>query len=179
MKDIWRNNYMPSINFAATWFTFLAICGVSKAKRHIAITLSFHLCVCMSICRTLHLLAPHVFCGTLVLCITHFSLYIIVNWLSSTTEFLCRLRSIATHRDHFVRRLSVRPSVTLAKLPYKRKFSRESNFRYFREWFENAKICLREKLYLKRKLKSLYRHDILLHTLSSLKSGRKSRNHLV
>ena len=34
--------------------------------------------------------------------------------------FLCRLRSIATHRDHFVRRLSVRPSVcpsvTLAEL---------------------------------------------------------------
>ena len=28
-------------------------------------------------------------------------------------KFLCRLRSIATHRDHFVRRLSVRPSVTL------------------------------------------------------------------
>ena len=27
--------------------------------------------------------------------------------------FLCRLRSIATHRDHFVRRLSVCPSVTL------------------------------------------------------------------
>ena len=65
------------------------------------------------------------------------------------------------------------------ELPYKRKFSRESNFRYFREWFENAKICLREKLYLKRKFKSWYRHDILLHTLSNLKSGRKSRNHLV
>ena len=34
--------------------------------------------------------------------------------------FLCRLRSIVTHRDHFVRRLSVRlsvcPSVTLAEL---------------------------------------------------------------
>ena len=26
-------------------------------------------------------------------------------------NFVCRLRSIATHRDHFVRRLSVRPSV--------------------------------------------------------------------
>ena len=36
------------------------------------------------------------------------------------THFFCRLRSIATHRDHFVRRLSVRPSVcpsvTLAEL---------------------------------------------------------------
>ena len=36
------------------------------------------------------------------------------------TWFLCRLRSIATHRDHFVRRLSVRlsvrPSVTLPEL---------------------------------------------------------------
>ena len=39
----------------------------------------------------------------------------------------------------------------LKPLPYKRKFSRESNFRYFRERFENAKICLHEKLYLKRK----------------------------
>ena len=28
-------------------------------------------------------------------------------------SFLCRLRSIAAHRDHFVRRLSVRPSVCL------------------------------------------------------------------
>ena len=64
-------------------------------------------------------------------------------------------------------------------IPYKRKFSRESNFRYFREQFENAKICLCEKLYLKRKFKSLYRYDILLHTLSNLKSGCKSRNHLV
>ena len=77
--------------------------------------------------------------------------------------------------------LIVRASNKLAvtQLPYKRKFSRESNFRYFREWFENAKICLREKLYLKRKFKSWYRHDILLHTLSNLISGRKSRNHLV
>ena len=31
-------------------------------------------------------------------------------------------------------------------IPYNQKFSRESNFRYFREWFENVKICLREKL---------------------------------
>ena len=29
-------------------------------------------------------------------------------------HFLCRLRSIATHRDHFVRRLSVRLSVRLS-----------------------------------------------------------------
>ena len=29
-------------------------------------------------------------------------------------NFLCRLRSIATHRDHFVRRLSVCPSVCLS-----------------------------------------------------------------
>ena len=27
--------------------------------------------------------------------------------------FLCHLRSIAAHRDHFVRRLSVRPSVSV------------------------------------------------------------------
>ena len=64
-------------------------------------------------------------------------------------------------------------------LPYMRKFSREFNFRYFREWFENAKISLREKLYLKRKFKSWYRHYILLHTLSNLITGRKSRTHLV
>ena len=34
--------------------------------------------------------------------------------------FLYRLRSIATHRDHFVRRLSVRPSVTLSKAMFRR-----------------------------------------------------------
>ena len=36
------------------------------------------------------------------------------NYLPSCVELsllLCRLRSIAAHRDHFVRRLSVRPSV--------------------------------------------------------------------
>ena len=38
-----------------------------------------------------------------------------------------------------------------SEIPYNRKFSRESNFGFFREQFENAKICLREKLYLKRK----------------------------
>ena len=32
-------------------------------------------------------------------------------------KFLCRLRSIATHRDHFVRRLSVRLSVRLSHFP--------------------------------------------------------------
>ena len=41
-------------------------------------------------------------------------------FISMLQRFLCRLRSIATHRDHFVRRLSVRlsvcPSVTLPKL---------------------------------------------------------------
>ena len=37
------------------------------------------------------------------------------RWRSSTNcTFLCRLRSIATHRDHFVRRLSVRLSVRLS-----------------------------------------------------------------
>ena len=50
-------------------------------------------------------------------------------------------------------------------IPYKRKFSRGSNFRYFRERSENAKICLREKLYFKRKFRSRYWCDILLHTL--------------
>ena len=59
-------------------------------------------------------------------------------------------------------------------LPYKRKFSRGSNFRYFRERFENSKICLREKLYFKRKFRSWYWYDILLHTLSYLKSRSKS-----
>ena len=69
------------------------------------------------------------------------------------------------------------PRMTSGKgpiLPYKRKFSRGSNFRYFRERFENAKICLHEKLYFKRKFRSWYWYDILLHTLSYLKSKRKS-----
>ena len=38
--------------------------------------------------------------------------------------FLCRLRSIATHRDHYVRRLSVRLShfsVTLSKAMFRRR----------------------------------------------------------
>ena len=34
-------------------------------------------------------------------------------------------------------------------LPYNQKFSRESNFRYFREQFENVKKCLRENCTLK------------------------------
>ena len=46
---------------------------------------------------------------------------------------------------------------------YKRKFSRGSNFRYFRERFENAKICLREKLYFKRKFGSRCRYDIFAY----------------
>ena len=48
--------------------------------------------------------------------------------------FLCRLRSIATHRDHFVRRpsvrpsvcLSVRPSVTLSKAMFRRRHMHSS-----------------------------------------------------
>ena len=36
---------------------------------------------------------------------------------TSSTKFLCRLRSIATHRDHFVCRLSVGPSVCLSVRP--------------------------------------------------------------
>ena len=68
----------------------------------------------------------------------------------------------------------VTPYVQRNDIPYKRKFSRGSNFRYFRERFQNAKICLREKLYFKRKFRSWYWYDILLHTLSYLKSKRKS-----
>ena len=85
-------------------------------------------------------------------------------------EILTKLKML---NDHILKYSAI------PMIPYKRKFSRESNFRYFRERFENAKICLREKLYLKRKFKSWYRYDILLHTLSNLKSGCKSRNHLV
>ena len=48
----------------------------------------------------------------------------------------------------------------ISEIPYSQKFSRESNFRYFRERFENAKICLREKLYFERKFRSWYRYDI-------------------
>ena len=39
-----------------------------------------------------------------------------INW-----SFLCRLRSIVTHRDHFVRRPSVCPSVTLSKAMFRRR----------------------------------------------------------
>ena len=46
----------------------------------------------------------------------------LVKSLNMTSRFLCRLRSLATHRDHFVRRLSVRlsvcPFVTLTELCY-------------------------------------------------------------
>ena len=54
-------------------------------------------------------------------------------------------------------------------IPYNQKFSQASNFRYFRVRFENPKICLREKFNFKRKFRSWYRYDILLHTLSNLK----------
>ena len=43
--------------------------------------------------------------------------YVVLNTQSFGTclcHLLCRLGSIATHRDHFVRRLSVRPSVCLS-----------------------------------------------------------------
>ena len=36
----------------------------------------------------------------------------LTSFMASFCVFLCRLRSIATHRDHFVRRPSVSPSVT-------------------------------------------------------------------
>ena len=51
-------------------------------------------------------------------------------------------------------------------IQYNQKFPQESNFRYFRERFENAKICLREKIYFKRKIRSwyMYQYNILLHT---------------
>ena len=38
-------------------------------------------------------------------------LWTITNWVTVGPLFLCRLQSIATHRDHFVCRLSVRLSV--------------------------------------------------------------------
>ena len=37
-----------------------------------------------------------------------------LNKVCCMRDILCRLRSIATHRDHFVRRLSIRPSVCLS-----------------------------------------------------------------
>ena len=39
------------------------------------------------------------------------------HYMKFVCKFLCRLRSIATHRDHFVRRLSVCPSVCLSVCP--------------------------------------------------------------
>ena len=50
------------------------------------------------------------------------------NFIQKSLQFLCRLRSIATHRDHFVRRPSARPSVCLSLCPsvtlFKAMFSR-------------------------------------------------------
>ena len=40
--------------------------------------------------------------------------YLIVDTKGTRQSLLCRLRIIAAHRDHFVRRLSVRPSVCLS-----------------------------------------------------------------
>ena len=37
-----------------------------------------------------------------------------IIYISCLFHFSCRLQSIAVHRDHFVRRLSVRPSVCLS-----------------------------------------------------------------
>ena len=42
------------------------------------------------------------------------SLKVNCSWLSKLVAFLCRLRSIAAHRDHFVRRLSVCACVCLS-----------------------------------------------------------------
>ena len=49
--------------------------------------------------------------------------------------FLCRLRSIATHRDHFVR-LSVHPSVTLSKAMFCRRHmhSSECCHYFYTQW---------------------------------------------
>ena len=40
----------------------------------------------------------------------HFSFTLINQYMCCETPFLCRLRSIPAHRDHFVRHLSVRLS---------------------------------------------------------------------
>ena len=51
-----------------------------------------------------------------------------VHFSKATTahSFLCRLRSIATHRDHFVRHPSVCPSVTLSKAMFRRQHMHSS-----------------------------------------------------
>ena len=64
-------------------------------------------------------------------------------------------------------------------VPYNQKFSRESNFHYFRERFENAKICLREKMYFKRSLEVGTSMIFCCIPCLILNPGHKSRNHLV
>ena len=51
-------------------------------------------------------------CHKIQLCVTKFNFVVHkLDFFDLAFQFLCRLRSIATHRDHFVRRLSVCPSV--------------------------------------------------------------------
>ena len=56
-------------------------------------------------------------------------------------KFLCRMRSIATHRDHFVRRLSVRLShfsVTLSKAIFRRRHMHSSECCHYIVEFRSA-----------------------------------------
>ena len=98
-------------------------------------------------------------------------LWKIVAWAMLLSECFLKL---CAQMQHNLFNFNLWLVADLLGLPYKRKFSRGSNFRYFRERFENAKICHREKLYFKRKFRSWYWYDILLHTLFYLKSRRKS-----
>ena len=58
-------------------------------------------------------LFPYMEVGSSRICMAKFpwAAHSAAHWAA---HFLCRLRSLATHRDHFVRRLSVRPSVRLS-----------------------------------------------------------------
>ena len=47
------------------------------------------------------------------------------------TQFLCRLRSIAAHRDHFVRRLSVRLSVSHTFLVVTHSYVSQATYAFF------------------------------------------------
>ena len=75
---------------------------------------------------------------------------VVILWFA--IAFLCRLRSIATHRDHFVRRLSVRPSVCLSvchirRAVFRRRHMHSSECCHYFSWIDatvKAKLSLED-----------------------------------
>ena len=79
--------------------------SIAAHKDHVVGACPF-VCVCVPVLLS-HLVDPHRY----VLQVAQKFLGILPFW------FLCPLRSIAAHWDHFVRRLSVRPSVCVCVCP--------------------------------------------------------------